>query len=170
MIISNPEEVLFGNPKTVVGRTSQVEGEVLLDLQNLQEVEIRSIQINARGLATDNELRNRSLQRQILDSVQDEYQFITFTPTEIEGLNAGAAVIGETQTFNLSDDLQIRDIVQPVMFEMMVTAVSETELNGFGEGIMLRSDYDLQIPSVTGVANVSDEVKLEIEFVTRSGV
>jgi hypothetical protein len=35
---------------------------------------------------------------------------------------------------------------------------------------MLRSDYDLQIPSVTGVANVSDEVKLEIEFVTRSGV
>jgi hypothetical protein len=38
VIISNPEEVLFGNPKTVVGRTSQVEGEVLLDLQNLQEV------------------------------------------------------------------------------------------------------------------------------------
>ena len=70
--------------------------------------------------------------------------------------------------FTLSGDLEIRDVVQSVTFEMVVTAVSETELSGFGEAIVLRSDYDLQIPSVPGVANVSDEVRLEIDFVAEA--
>ena len=162
------DEVLFGNPKTVVGRTDQVTGEIVLDLQNPPAVEVGTIQINARELVTDDSFRNRAIRRQILDSAQDEYQFITFAPTAIDGLNAQAAVFGEAQTFNLTGDLQIRDIVQTVTFVMIVTAVSETELNGFGETVVLRSDYDLQIPSVPGVANVTDEVKLAIEFVAET--
>ena len=162
------DEVLFGNPKTVVGRTNQVTGKIGLDLQDPQGAEVGPIQINARELATDESFRNRALRRQILDSAQDEYQFITFTPTQIEGLSGGAAVGGEAYTFSLTGDLQIRDIVQPVTFEMTVTAVSETELTGTGAAVVLRSDYDLRIPSVTGVADVSEEVRLEIDFVAQA--
>ena len=161
-------EELFGNPKTVVGRTNQVAGEISLDLQDTQTAAVGTIQVNARELATDDSFRNRALRRQILDSAQDEYQFITFAPSEIAGLSAEAAAVGEAHTFNLIGDLQIRDVVQTVTFEMMVTAVSDNELAGMGESIILRSDYDLQIPSVPGVANVSDEVKLEIEFVAEA--
>ncbi len=164
------DEVLLGNPKTVVGRTNQVSGEIVLDMQNPQAVEVGSIQVNARELTTDDSFRNRALRRQILDSAQDEYQFITFTPTEIEGLEDAAVELETAQTFSLTGELQIRDIVQMVTFEMMVTAVSETELHGFGEAVVLRSDYDLQIPSVPGVANVSDEVMLEIEFVAKATI
>lgn len=161
-------EVLFGNPKTVVGRTNQVEGEIQLDLQNPQAVEVSPITINARELATDDSFRNRALRRQILDSAQDEYQFIVFTPTSVDGIGDAAPVIGEAQSFELSGELQIRDVMQPVTFQMVVTAVSETELSGSGEATVLRSDFGLQIPSVTGVADVSDEVILEIEFVAQA--
>ncbi|UCC54227.1 MAG: YceI family protein [Anaerolineaceae bacterium] len=162
------DEELLGSPKTVVGRTNRVSGEILLDLKNPQEVEVGTIQVDARDLTTDDSFRNRALRRQILDSAQDDYQYITFIPTEINGLNAQPAEIGETQIFSLTGDLQIRDIVQIVTFEMTVTAISESELRGSGEAIVLRSDFDLQIPSVPGVANVSDEIKLEIEFTAES--
>ena len=162
------DEELFGSPKKVVGRTNQVDGRIMLDLQNPLDVEVGTIQVNARDLATDDSFRNRALRSQILDSAQDDYQFITFIPTGIDGLSAEPAEIGEIQTFNLTGDLQIRDIVQSVTFEMMVTANSESELSGSGEAIVLRSDFDLQIPSVPGVANVSNEVELEIEFIAES--
>ena len=162
------DEELFGIPKTVVGRTNQVVGEILLDLQNTQEVEVGTIQVNARELATDDSFRNRALRRQILDSAQDAYQFITFTPTEIDGLSSEGTANGETKSFSLTGDLQIRDVVQSVTFEMMVAAISESELSGSGEAMVLRSYFDLQIPSVPGVANVSDEVRLEIDFTAES--
>ena len=164
----NIDEVLFGNPKTVVGRTNQVTGEILLDLQSPEEAEVSPIQIDARELVTDESFRNRALRRQILDSAQDEYQYISFTPTEIVGLSSEEVVSGEARSFRLTGDLQIRDIVHAATFEMIVTIVSETELKGSGEAVVLRSDYDLQIPSVPGVADVSNEVRLEIEFVAQA--
>ncbi len=162
------DEELLGSPKTVVGRTNQVAGKIMLDLQNPQLAEVGTIQINARDLATDDGFRNRALRRQILDSARDEYQYITFTATEIDGLSTEAVVIGEAQAFTLTGDLQIRDVVQSVTFEMLVTAVSDTRLNGSGDAAVLRSNFDLRIPSVPGVANVSEEVKLEIDFVAES--
>ena len=43
--------------------------------------------------------------------------------------------------------------------------VSEDRIEGSGSAVVLRSDFGLQIPSVPNVANVSDEVILEIDFV-----
>jgi hypothetical protein len=51
---------------------------------------------------------------------------------------------------------------------MTVTANSEDELVGLGSATVLRENYQLTIPSVPSVANVSEEVKLEIEFTARS--
>ena len=91
------DEVLLGNPKTVVGRTNQVTGNIVLDLQNPQAVEVGPIQVNARELTTDDSFRNRALRRQILDSSQDDFQYITFTPIAVEGISSAATAVGETQ-------------------------------------------------------------------------
>jgi polyisoprenoid-binding protein YceI len=159
------DEVLLGEANLVVGRTNQVTGQVLLDLKRPVEVEVSPIEINARELATDNSFRNRAIRSQILDSNNDAFQFITFTPTAIDGLADANIVLGEPVTFFITGDLQIRDITNSVTFEMTATAVSETELSGSGAATVLRADYDLNIPSVPGVANVSEEVRLEIDFV-----
>jgi polyisoprenoid-binding protein YceI len=158
------DEVLFGDPNTVVGATNEVSGQVEIDLSNPAQTTVSAIQINARSLATDNRFRNRSLSRMILQSNRDEYQFITFTPTAVEGL-PDEATAGDTFSFQITGDLQIREIVQPTTFDVTVTADSETQISGLAQTVVMRGDFELTIPNVEGVADVTEEVRLELEFV-----
>src|SRR5690349_8061835 len=68
------DETLLGNPKTVIGVTDQVAGDMLVDFANPAHSQLGAIRINARTLATDNEIRNRALRGQILQSERDEYE------------------------------------------------------------------------------------------------
>ena len=155
-------EVLAGSPKTVVGVTSDLAGEMLVDLNDLSTAQLGVIQISAGTLATDNEFRNGSLREFILQT--DDYPFITFTPTALNGLPAAAAV-GDTITFEIVGDLTIRDVTQSVTFMATVTVVSETSLEGSATTTVNRTDFGLEIPSVPNVADVDEEVILEIDFV-----
>lgn len=160
------DEVLFGNPKTVVGRTNEVAGSLQVDMSSYS-VEFMPISINARDLETDDSFRNRAIRSQILDSNDDAYQFITFTPTSVSGIPATVDV-GSAFVIQVEGELQIRDITQTQIFEITVTPVSEAEISGTGRAQVLRGDYDLRIPNVPGVANVSEEVILEIDFTARA--
>lgn len=155
------DEDLRGERKTVIGTTDQVAGQLSLNLADLSQTEVGIIQINARTLLTDNNFRNRAIQNEILDTGQ--FEFITFTPTGVEGLPATAAV-GDTVTFTLTGDLTIRDITLPATFTVEATAVSDTQITGSATAIVNRVDYDLQIPSVPNVANVEEDVELYIDF------
>ncbi|MFN2166941.1 MAG: YceI family protein, partial [Anaerolineae bacterium] len=93
-----------------------------------------------------------------------EYQYITFKPTQIDGLPPSPTV-GETTNLAVTGDLQIRDIVAPATFAVTVTAASDVQLEGLAVATVHRADFDLQIPDVDGVAEVSDDVRLEFEFV-----
>jgi polyisoprenoid-binding protein YceI len=156
------DEVLAGVPTTVIGVTNQVAGEIEINLENGTESRIGVITINARTLETDNSSRNRAINNSILQT--NTYEFITFAPTSITGLPT-AIVIGETYTIQITGDLTIRDVTQTVTFEVTGVVVSEDRVEGYAFTTILRSDFDLNIPSVPQVADVSDEVLLEIEFV-----
>jgi polyisoprenoid-binding protein YceI len=159
-------EELRGQPTRVIGRTDQVAGQVLVNFETPSESEVGPIRINARTLVTDQEMRNRAIRGQILQSSRDEFEFAEFVPTAVEGLPE-TVTIGEAFTFSLTGDLTVRDITHPVTFEVTVTPVSETELTGLATAQVMRGDYNLVIPSVPSVANVSEEVDLEIEFTAR---
>lgn len=156
------DEVLSGVPTTVVGTTDQVAGEIHMDGGNPAASQLGVITINARTLATDSEFRNRAINNEILDV--GDFEFITFTPTAVEGLPAEVTV-GQSYSFNVTGDLTIRDITRSETFAVTATLVSETQLEGHGETTVLRSNYDLTIPSVPQVADVTDEVLLAIDFV-----
>lgn len=155
------DEDLRGVRTTVVGVTNQVAGQLSVNLADLSQTQVGTIQINARALATDNNFRNRAIQNEILDT--GSYEFITFTPTGIEGLPASAAV-GETVAFTLVGDLTIRDVTLPATFNVEATVTSETQLTGTATAVVNRADYGLNIPSVPNVANVEEEVELFIAF------
>ena len=53
------DEVLRGSPKTVVGSTDQVSGEIAADLDDLSSAEAGLIQINARNLISLNITRKQ---------------------------------------------------------------------------------------------------------------
>lgn len=155
------DELLRGNPTTVVGITDQVAGEIGVDFSNPANSQIGVIQVNARTLVTDNNYRNRAMQNEILDTA--DFEFISFTPTAVEGVPVSIN-FGEEYTFSISGDLTIRDFTNATTFEAKVTAISESELRGYASTTVARADYDLQIPSVPSVADVDEQVLVEIEF------
>jgi polyisoprenoid-binding protein YceI len=159
------DEDLRGERKTVVGTTDQVAGEIAFDPNDLSTAQIGVIQVNARTLATDNNMRNRAIQNFILST--GDYEYITFTPESISGLPESTAV-GEPVTFSISGDLTIRDVTQPVAFEVQATLTAEGHLVGTATATVSRDDYDLTIPNVPNVANVEETVDLTIEFVANA--
>ena len=158
------DEDLRGSRTTVVGETDQVAGELAVDFNDLSTTQVGTLQINARTLATDNDFRNRAIKNEILNT--NEYEFITFAPSLVEGLPESVSV-GEPVTFTIGGDLTIRDVTNEATFEVEATAVSEGEISGMASAVVQRADYNLNIPSVPNVANVEEEVELTINFVAR---
>jgi polyisoprenoid-binding protein YceI len=155
-------ELLGGVPTTVIGVTDQVAGEIAIDPENPADSKVGVILVNARTFVTDNNFRNRAINNEILET--DEFELITFTPTAITGFPENPAV-GDVLEFQITGDLTIRDITQEITFDTSVTVVSETRLEGYASAMIARADYDLRIPNVPRVADVDEEVLVEIEFV-----
>ena len=156
------DEVLDNQPKTVVGTTDQVAGEIALDPQDPTQTRVGTIQVNARTLTTDSDFRNRAIKNQILQT--DQYEFITFTPTAITGLPQSGAV-GEPYTFQIAGDLTIGDVTRPVTFDVTTSAATETRLEGTATTTIAYADYGISIPQVRQVASVAEQVRLELDFV-----
>lgn len=160
-------EMLMGTHTTVVGRGNGIEGNVTVNFDDYSQSAISPIVIDASLLATDNNMRNGQIRRAILQTNRPEFQFITFTPTAVEGFPESATV-GEPFELTVAGDLTIRDITKPMTFAVTVTPVSETEIQGIAQATLLREDFDLQIPSVPSVADVSEDVLLEFDFVAHA--
>ena len=79
------DEVLRGEPTTVVGTSDIVAGQILLDRSELSESRIGTVLINARAFATDSSLRDRAIRGPILDS--GSFEFIEFEPVAVNGLS-----------------------------------------------------------------------------------
>jgi polyisoprenoid-binding protein YceI len=155
-------EELRGQPKTVVGATNEVAGELALNPNDLSATQVGIIQVEARSLSTDSSQRNQAIRNRILNT--DQYEYITFTPTSVTGLS-GSGTPGQTYTFQIAGNLTIRDITQPVVFQATAKADSLDQLSGTATTTVQRADYKLIIPNAPGVANVGESVTLEIDFV-----
>jgi polyisoprenoid-binding protein YceI len=157
-------EQLLGQPKTVVGTTNQVAGDIFIDLQTPANSRVGQIHINVRTLTTDNENRNQSLRSRILQSTNPDYEFSDFTPTAITGL-PDKIEIGQQVAFKITGDLKVRDVTQSVTFDVTATLTAEDRLQGTAGVNVTRDQFNLTIPSAPGVVNVSNDVRLEIDFV-----
>ena len=89
---------------------------------------------------------------------------ITFTPTALNSLPESVAV-GETVNFEIVGDLTIRDVTLSVPFQTSVTINSDTEIAGSATATILYADFGLFVPDVPFVANVEDELDLQLDFV-----
>ncbi len=163
------DEVLRGEPKTVVGTTSEVAGQFAMDVDELSNTEFSRFVVNARTFTSDSSTRDRAVRGPIiLNSASDEFELITFDPTNIGGLE-GSAGVGDTVDFMLIGDLTIRGVTREVAFEVTATLVEDSTVQGSASTTVLRSDYGIGIPSIASVADVTDDVLLTIDFVaTRS--
>jgi polyisoprenoid-binding protein YceI len=155
------DEILRGAPNTVRGSTHRVLGEIQIDLGAPERTIVSPIQVEAGDLATDSSLRDRAIRNFILRT--SAFPQIVFTPTAIAGLPSSAAA-GDSFSFTITGGLTIRDVTHPVTFEVNLTAETADRVTGLATATILRSDYGLTIPSVPNVADVGEDVRLELEF------
>lgn len=155
-------EVLRGTPTTVVGTTSNLAGELALDLADPTTAQVGTIVINARDLKTDNNFRNNAIANEIL--LTNQFEFITFTPTDVSGLPE-TATSGEAYELQISGDLTITDQTRPVTFTATITPLNANELSGLARAQIAYADFGLTIPFAQSVESVEDTVILELEFV-----
>lgn len=163
-------ETLRGSPNTVVGTTSEVAGQVLVDPNDLGASQFSPIVVNARTLTTDSDQRSRVMRSAaILDSGSDANELITFTPASLDGLDGVTATVGNPLDFEVTGDLIIKGMTQTVTFSVSAVLVDEGTIQGTATTQVLRSDFGIGIPSVPFVADVADEVTVTLEFVAVTG-
>lgn len=150
------DEELRGTPTTVVGTSSIVLGEILVDPHDPASIAIGTILINARDFTTDSGNRNRAIRGPILDA--DTFEFIEFAPTAIEGFGGGPEA-----SFTITGDLSIRGVAHPVTFDVVARLDAEI-IRGTATAVVDRTQWGLNIPNAPGVANVSESVTLTLEF------
>ena len=158
------DEILSGNPFRVVGVTTEVAGEVLIDFDNPAASQLGTIVINVRTLATDSGFRDRAIRGPILGSSRDENEFATFEPTAIEGL-PDRVTVGDEVPLRITGTFSLSGESRPVTFDTAVTVVSDERVEVTGTATVLRSDFGLTIPDVPSVSDVADEILLVIDLV-----
>ena len=155
-------EVLYGTLKTVVGTTSEVQGGLVVDFSNPAKTGLDPIQIGAGSFVTDSGRRDGAIRRFILDAAN--YPLIRYIPQTIGGL-PDTVKPGDKLTLSVLGDLTIMDTTRQETFALAVLVASDQRLEGVASVTVLRSNYGLSIPSLPFVADVADEVVLEIRFV-----
>jgi polyisoprenoid-binding protein YceI len=158
------DEVLFGNPNTVVGKTNQVSGQVNIDKTDAAKSAICPIKVDLSTLKTDNDLRNSAIQGRIFETSDPSNQFATIETTAMGGLPSTAVALGQTVTFTITGDLTLHGATRSETFAATVTATSETAITGSAKATVPYADFGLAIPNVPSVTDVGDAVTLEIDF------
>lgn len=158
------DEILNGNPFRVVGVTTEVAGEVLIDFAEPVASQLGTIVINVRTLATDSGFRDRAIRGPILGSSRDENEFATFEPTDVEGL-PDSVMVGDEVPLRITGKFTLSGEARPVTFDTAVTVVSTDRVEVTGTATVLRSDFGLTIPDVPSVSDVADEILLVIDLV-----
>jgi polyisoprenoid-binding protein YceI len=160
-------EVLLGQPKTVVGTTSGVTGQIQVDQSAPSQSKVGTIRVDLTGLATDSDLRNHTIQNRILETGNASNQYATFVTKSITGLPSSIAV-GQKVTFTLTGDLTIHGVTRSVTFTADATLTTATQLTGHAQATVRYSDFNISIPNVPNVSGVSDTTTLALTFTAKA--
>lgn len=163
----NVWEVLRGKDFLVVGKTTNVHGDIFLNRETPSASTMGTIRVNARALKTDSPQRDGAIARLILRSENDANEWMTFAPTALSGM---PAVIVEGQTFNFSatGNLTIAGVTRSATFHGSVTLTDAATLTGHAETTVQYKDFGLTIPNVPFVARVDENVALKVNLVARA--
>jgi polyisoprenoid-binding protein YceI len=146
-----------------IGSTNDVTGEILVDRENPQNSIVRFVNIETARLDSGDEVMDDAIRDQYLEAV--DFPFVTFLPQEIHGLPSTYEE-GQPLSFEISGDLTIRQVTNPVTFD--VTAqLQDNSLSGEAVATILLSEFGIGPVGVEGLLTSADEVKLKIEFVAR---
>jgi polyisoprenoid-binding protein YceI len=156
-------EVLFGKAKTVVGKTQQIAGQILIDPHQPSHSKLSTIRIDVGTLATDDDHRTHTLHARILETGTAANEYATFVPTSYSGMPTSFAV-GKPVTFQLHGDLTVHQVTLPETFTVTLKQDNATQLTGSATSTVNYADFKLVIPNIPFVSDVGKSVVLTLDF------
>ena len=160
-------EDLRGVPTEVIGRTSEVAGDIVIDTNTPALSQVGTIRINARTLTTDDANRNRAIRSRILRSAEDQYEFIEFAPTNLKLVVPSASVENDTPyPLEVTGGLKIIGNSLPVTFAGEAFLAEDGDLlRGEFSATVRYMDWGIAVPDLAFLANVDEEARLTLTFV-----
>ncbi len=146
-----------------VGVTSQINGEIMLDLDAPQNSRLGVITADISQFKSDSSRRDNAIRNRFLESAR--YPTVTFVATQIEGLPQ-AYQPGQEIQLKISGDLTIRQVTKAVTFEVSVKHQGDA-LIGQASTTILMSDFGFGPISIVGILKTEDQVKVTLKFVAR---
>jgi polyisoprenoid-binding protein YceI len=158
------EEEFFGQAVpfvTAVGKTDAVEGSVTLNFgEGGVKIANNTFTVDISTLTSDSGRRDRAIRERWLES--SKYPLATFVGTGIENLPADAD-FGKDVSFQVAGDMTIRDVTQPLAWDMTVNLDGET-LSGNASTFLYMRDFGFDPPDIAGILRVTDGVTVTVQF------
>jgi polyisoprenoid-binding protein YceI len=145
-----------------VGRTRQVEGEVLVNRRNPAASRV-SVTVDISTLESDSPRRDNAIRQRWLESAR--YPKVRFVSTEIRGAPTSYRE-GQTVELQLVGDLTVREVTRKVTWQATVRIVGN-ELRAQAATTIRMTDFGFDPPSILGFVRAEDEARLELDLVAR---
>ncbi len=161
------DEILRGNPFTVVGKTNEINGSLILKNGNLDKdsIVISDIYVDARTFKTDNPQRDNAIVRSIVKSENEGQEFAKITNITVQKFEQDREDQNKFD-LDLMGDLFLNGKTKRISFDLDLykgidsfVAEIDADLN--------RKDFDLVIPSIPFVAGVPNEFEIEGRIVLK---
>ncbi len=145
------------------GTTGQIEGQLQLNFDDpAAALGENRFTVDLSSLATDQTRRDRW----VLEN-PDGPQFGQFTTAEFVATEISATpedyTEGESISFQMTGDMTIRDVTQPLTFDVVATLEGDT-ITGTAAAPSLLSDWGINPPAFAGTLEVEDPFIIEVAF------
>jgi polyisoprenoid-binding protein YceI len=147
----------------VTGVTPGVSGELQLNFSQPDLLEAATFTVDMAGLRTDREPRDEWLQDYAIET--NRFPEARFVATSANDLPASYTE-GQEISFQLHGDLTIRDVTNPVTFEVTAVLSGDT-IRGTAVRRMQMTDFGIDPPHFVNTLTVANDFRIEISLVAR---
>jgi polyisoprenoid-binding protein YceI len=170
------EEEFFGQAVpfvTAIGRTSALDGTITLAFPAREATASGDVRIVSSAftadistLTSDSPRRDRAIRERWLES--GRYPLATFVASGVQNMPADVA-LGEDASFQLTGDMTIRDVMQPLTWDVTARLDGQT-LTGQATTFLMMRDFGFAPPDIAGILRVTDGVTVTVQFTAQEVV
>jgi len=144
--------------RTVVGRTAEVTGSLVLDDGELTEA---TVEADLSALESDEPRRDAFLRGRSLET--DEIPLATFTLTEAVRLPEPVRE-GEGLVIDAVGTLDLHGVSREVVIELDTCVLEGGDLGAAGRLPITLADHDIETPDIPGLVRVEDHGAMELQL------
>lgn len=144
---------------TAIGKTSVITGDLVFDAKGA--IQPSKVVVDVTTLKSDKEKRDDKIRTSGLET--DKYKTAEFAITGVEG--TAPAIGSQEATFKLKGNLTVHGVEKPVVWDAKAMLADGGKVKLSATITFKMEQFNMTPPSILGMINVEDEVKLQVDLV-----